>query len=519
MNNFWDQSQIYQCGEYQNNQRIGKWNNIYKSVEIGGGQYYIQNGFEIKQGKWIELSHQFWEYGQVIYEGEYEKNKKIGLWNIYYKINQKEKYELIGGGIYDSTKGENIKIGKWFELSDQFWNKKQIFYEGLYNENGIKVGRWNIYFKDQDLNYKKILTGGGEYINHNEVSEIKIGRWIELSDGFYQFQNKLEVAKLLTMDSIKMVKNLEDGISYLTGNKLEVDHTMIHKIAITNQENGQSYLKIFVTWVKLLIQGNIEMVRKLVDGILFIKDIGVKIMKKQGMDNMTVEKVEKESKQEDGQNQVMTFIIIVRSLIMENINKVKNLVDGIYHIKDNKCKFFEDILNKLNYFSGGGSYDDSQGNNYKKGKWIDLSNRFRDVSQVSYVGEYQNGIKVGRWDIYFKNDDTKQNQIIGGGIYDSKEIKGKIGNWVEPNEGFWMQIISSDLTQLFQYFRYNQAIFKGEYKNGKKVGKWLTIFKGEQMQKFIIFKLKIIVVVVYMMIKMEKKQENGLNQMINLESI
>lgn len=50
--------------------------------------------------------------------------------------------------------------------------------------------------------------------------------------------------------------------------------------------------------------------------------------------------------------------------------------------------------------SGGGSFDE-QGYGIKIGKWVELIDGFGLNGQVTYIGEYINGKKVGRWNITF----------------------------------------------------------------------------------------------------------------------
>ncbi|CAD8121206.1 unnamed protein product [Paramecium sonneborni] len=175
--NYWKKAQIFETGEYQNDLKIGKWNYIYENNKIDGGLY---RGKGQKKGKWTELDDRFWDYSQVIYKGEYNiKGIKVGLWDILYcNINQK-KLKLIGGGLYDSSQG--IKIGKWIELDKGFYLEKQITYVGEYNMKGIKFGRWDIlYCNFWEKNYQ--LIAGGSYDN---AKGNKIGKWIELDKEFY----------------------------------------------------------------------------------------------------------------------------------------------------------------------------------------------------------------------------------------------------------------------------------------------------------------------------------------------
>ncbi|CAD8117663.1 unnamed protein product [Paramecium primaurelia] len=53
--------------------------------------------------------------------------------------------------------------------------------------------------------------------------------------------------------------------------------------------------------------------------------------------------------------------------------------------------------------SGGGSYDEEDGE-IKIGKWIELKEGFSKDSQILYQGEYQNGKKLGRWEIMYRHN-------------------------------------------------------------------------------------------------------------------
>ncbi|CAK87293.1 unnamed protein product, partial (macronuclear) [Paramecium tetraurelia] len=129
-----------------------------------------------------------------------------------------------------------------------------------------------------------------------------------------------------------------------------------------------------------------------------------------------------------------------------------------------------DILYKnrdtnINEFIGGGSYN-KLNDGYKIGTWIELNDWFSDSSQVTNNGEYKDGLKFGRWDIWYKNRDTKLYQLIGGGFYQDDVNQIKLGIWIELNDGFW------DYSQVTQH---------GKYQNGKKVGRWVFKFEGSQI--------------------------------------
>ncbi|CAD8044983.1 unnamed protein product [Paramecium primaurelia] len=113
---------------------------------------------------------------------------------------------------------------------------------------------------------------------------------------------------------------------------------------------------------------------------------------------------------------------------------------------------------------GGGSYN-AQGVKY--GKWLEISEKFNDDSQLTYCGEYKNGKKVGIWAVLWNDDDSwyneeYKNKLMGGGSYDEEGDGIKQGNWLEVSDRF---------------DNHTQVTFKGEYKNGKKVGNWHIFHK------------------------------------------
>ncbi|CAK60854.1 unnamed protein product (macronuclear) [Paramecium tetraurelia] len=283
--NYWSEAKVYEIGLYIDNKRSGKWKYIYNNNEIGGG-FYDEQGEKI--GKWIELSEYFWKQGYVVYDGEYKNGKRYGVWNVLHKRNGQKQLKLIGFGSYENTQEDDlildsVKVGKWVELNYGFWDLAQILHTGTYKE-GKKIGRWDI----------------------------------------------------------------------------------------------------------------------------------------------------------------------------------------LYRISNNKP--FEII--------GGGTYDDRLegqviSSSLKNGKWIELIEGFWRDNQITYKGEYHNGVKVGQWDIYYYNEDTEDIELTGGGSYiekvnDQNIVSSvKIGKWIELIDNFESEI---------------QVTFIGEYDNGKKVGRWDTFYKKEQLQ-------------------------------------
>ncbi|CAD8129602.1 unnamed protein product [Paramecium sonneborni] len=144
-------------------------------------------------------------------------------------------------------------------------------------------------------------------------------------------------------------------------------------------------------------------------------------------------------------------------LITNYWSRVKVYELGEY-LNDRRIGFWEYIYK--NNCIGGGSYNNL---GQKNGKWIELSDRFLDGSQITYNGQYNmQGQKVNIWDIkYIRND---QQQLLGGRLYDQKEGL-KIGNWVELSNSFNM---------------YSQIIYNGEYNlKGNKIGIWNIMLRNK----------------------------------------
>ncbi|CAD8214438.1 unnamed protein product [Paramecium pentaurelia] len=169
--------QVRQYGEYINGKKVGRWDSywhyekLYKHI---GGGLYDESGNECKIGRWIEITEEFNSTSQVSYHGDYKCGKKVGRWDIWYQKNYHDlKYEKIGGGSYDEV-GNGCKIGKWTEVIHDFSDFSQVTYLGEY-KNGKKIGLWEIQYEA-----KKI--GSGSYDEQGDM--IKIGKWIELHDPF-----------------------------------------------------------------------------------------------------------------------------------------------------------------------------------------------------------------------------------------------------------------------------------------------------------------------------------------------
>ncbi|CAD8114184.1 unnamed protein product [Paramecium primaurelia] len=202
-------SQITCQGNYNNGTKVGRWDIQWKLKSnsqkqdyqifkmFSGGGSYDEGGNGMKNGNWIYLSEDFvdsYRQQKFIEVGEYKFGKKIGRWDIFYRGEELIQSTVFAGGSYDDE-GNECKIGKWTELSDQYQDISQITYVGDY-KNGKKVGRWDIWYhknirekKNDKIQYQRTLIGGGQF---DEVgNQCKIGKWTELS---YDFSDLYQVS-------------------------------------------------------------------------------------------------------------------------------------------------------------------------------------------------------------------------------------------------------------------------------------------------------------------------------------
>ncbi|CAD8057983.1 unnamed protein product [Paramecium sonneborni] len=469
------------------------------------GFYDQQNNFidSIKIGRWIEPDDGFWNLSQVINIGEYKYGKKVGLWDIKYRISDNQSFQIIGGGYYKQLEDNSVlgsfKNGQWIELTDGFWRDKQVTYYGEYL-NGYKVGKWDIYYNNQE-------TEQNEYM---EIEQIECTIWDSLN---YKFK---KITILIKFNEEKEVSYIQNGqIIRIEQNRLNIfngveitDRTL--KKLIDGQEVGiKQPLKMLVDITLLLERKKVygRSQAKIIKGMMFksMKLENTSIIREEEHESlyMIINKQEEEiiiikvKKMEDGLNQVKTFK-------SEYINGKKY---GIWDIlyKRNANKSF-----KLIAF---GFYD--QQNNFidsiKIGRWIEPDDGFWNLSQVINIGEYKYGKKVGLWDIKYRISDNQSFQIIGGGYYKQLEDNSvlgsfKNGQWIELTDGFW---------------RDKQVTYYGEYLNGYKVGKWDIYYnnqeteQNEYMQENISFKFFNFVVVIHMLKKLQEliyiqlRLENG----------
>ncbi|CAD8131137.1 unnamed protein product [Paramecium sonneborni] len=287
----------------------------------------IQN-YGIKIDKWIELRDGFWWDSQVIYSGQYKNDKKVGRWDILFKRTDLfSKYEQLGGGYYDE-KG-SFKFGSWTELSDGFNINSKVIYKGEY-KNDKKVSRWDIWY--QETNYDQFQQiGGGLYDQTGDGT--KIGRWIEISDGFENdskltykgdYKNDRKVGRWESYWNWLGNKKMQN---YDAKNALVLKDITMKKIQL-RLENGLSQQMGLVYISKSYIVVNIKMARKLVNGQLNIGRKARNNLYIQELNCMMKEAMELrlEDKFNCGRNSKMSRKFIFKV----NLKMVEKLVDGIF---------------------------------------------------------------------------------------------------------------------------------------------------------------------------------------------
>ncbi|CAD8211282.1 unnamed protein product [Paramecium octaurelia] len=324
-------------------------------------------------------------------------------------------------------------------------------------------------------------------------------------------QNTLQVGEDHTMEEMKTLK-LGNGLSWMKN------------LMILNK----SFIKVVTKMVERLVHGIFFQLKRVPYMVFFIIRLGVDSIMKQIM----------ELRSDIGLNQMRDILMINKQLFVVSIILVIRQEDGIfyieYHLKSlNKCNQYIYVCNKPFCIKSGGGLYDEQRSGLKIQNWIELVEGFQWKKQVTYRGQFENGRKIGRWDIYYKSQQMQQlgedhlmkevitskmgfglswiqdlmmqnKQLIeailtmvqklvngifvtkiiacnmlninkyvisGGGSYDEGGESIKIGYWTELDKGFCDA---------------KQVIHRGEFQNGRKIGKWDIFYKDQQMQQFYI---------------------------------
>ncbi|CAD8128700.1 unnamed protein product [Paramecium sonneborni] len=227
------------CDEYKEGKKIGRWDTKIKVIFNGGGEYDLN---ETKIGQWVELITNFSKKNEVKISGFYKKGLKNDQWNTllreendeeiirseswkmdgiefkqllqiysHWKIQQRFKdkqmniifkkydtddYKIIGGGLYNQ---EGIKHGKWIEIQNKQEDFDIIAYIGEY-KNGKKNGLWDIIQGSTEMN-EYYMIGGGCY----DENGLEKGLWTNIE----QFSFKFSVISIGKYSNGKKIKKWE----------------------------------------------------------------------------------------------------------------------------------------------------------------------------------------------------------------------------------------------------------------------------------------------------------------------
>ncbi|CAK80492.1 unnamed protein product (macronuclear) [Paramecium tetraurelia] len=500
-------------GEYgENNLKSGKWKAIWKGKQLKVDGGYYENG--MKQGLWNELFKNYFCHSQVYEQGEYLNNKKVGKWQ-YFNLNDE-----IGGGSYDEG-GIGIKVGKWIDLDEEFYNGKQVIFGGEY-KNGKKVGLWSTWFNNGN-GYKQMQKYDINLIMQNflvvEDHMMKEVMEQRLVNGLIWMKSFILVNKQFGEENIKMVKKKVYGVfgsimEMVTNKckKYEIKCLIMRNFLVVEDHMMNSMVKKIGKWREMnenctsLInsgeyknnkqigrwdiwfnysENNKQIVLVVVDHTMKkVEELrlgnGLKQMKKHlvfqnnqvTLVNMQMVK-NKVFGKVSGVKYICTLAIFYDQMgRMKNKSMSKNGTTLIGETKLGKKVGKWEIFSVKNQYFGGGFY--AQG--FKKGKWIETD----QPNQITQIGEYKNGKKVGRWDMW-KNyfNDSQPNLKIGdicfsgGGEYDEEGLGMKIGKWT-LQEMKW---------------RHDIRTYIGEYKNGNKVGVWRIYSEGNRLMFCVLYDL------------------------------
>ncbi|CAD8183296.1 unnamed protein product [Paramecium octaurelia] len=488
ISNYRIRAQVFQSGEYLNNQRKGYWKFTFENDEIGGG-YYNEQG--LKSGKWIEISESFYHQSQITYEGEYQNGVKNGVWRInYHQIDAKPKVQ-IGGGMYDK---KGLKQGNWVEVNDHFRRGSQIKFSGSYL-NGQKIGQWDIYYRC-DHNRPFELIGGGFFTQQNEKNDY----WIEVADNYYQdgqfiYQGNYKEGKKVDKWEIGYRKHNQNKFLAIWGGQYDNEG---EKTDEWEEPTENCYFQGFAFYKGKYNQGRkigtwkIETTQDLVNS-------GCGFYDQQGLKNgpwieipenySKYNQVEFSGEYEQGRKIGIWNIKQNDITISFNIGDCydeQNLKNGFWiELDDEFSNRDRQVIHRGEYKNGmkigqwdicriegqdnypiigGGQYDERS---LKNGRWVELDNNYNCHNQLKYECEYKGGIKVGRCDISYRSSNDETFELIGGGEYDNQGIKQ--GKWTS------LALTFSDVFQVIE---------QGQIKDGQKVGRWTNHFRTGCNQKF-----------------------------------
>ncbi|CAD8077077.1 unnamed protein product [Paramecium sonneborni] len=359
----------------------------------------IENLEQIKYLKWIG------DYGM--------KQKKVGKWSVIWRGSTLD----IGGSYTEEGK----KQGQWKEIYINYDNNVQVYEMGEYKDD-MRKGVWKIIYDGQ-------VIGGGSY----DENGMKNGQWVELHKEWRRDKRDISTkGEYRNSKKIGRWDIINNKNGHLIGGGSYDEKGWKNGKWVEIQELWDSYRSV---------QNNGEYINGHRHGEWIIIDQENK-------------KIGGGSYDENGMKNGEWIEIIDEWNAVREIN-----FKGVYK-NGKKIGIWHTLRHKETKF-GGGQYNE---NGLKSGKWIELHDEWKNWErEVTYVGEYQQGIKKGRWDILLNG-----NQNIGGGQYDEDGLQND--KWVELCDGW-----EGNGGNIMQF------TYCGRYFRGKKIEKWDTLDKENKI--------------------------------------
>ncbi|CAK70852.1 unnamed protein product (macronuclear) [Paramecium tetraurelia] len=444
-------------GEYRNGKKVGLWTIEHCGKHIGGGEY-SNEGNDIKIGKWIEFVKL---KSMFLYEGEYKKGKKVGLWTLRYCHQSWETLEInnnqiCGGGVY-CDEGDGIKIGRWIEVSNNLHFENNLhFWNGVF-KNGKKIGRWDsTYTKNTYTKINPLFINGGSY--SQEGDEIKIGKWIEFENrkGAFIYSGVYQQGKKVGNWDISCTnwQSKENSFTIIGGGSYDEKENFFKTGQWCELRSGQyDYFTYYL--------GQYKNDKKIGWWDILVKDAS--------------NRYEIQSKDSGYRNNKGLFLEIQgfygQAQLSQNVGTQYN----------------QDQEQEQYIFIGGGQYDIK---GLKIGQWLDFNEMIVDV------GQYLNGEKMGQWNSWSWSHSNKNYTFICEGQY-QKDCKigkwiangntgqysknNKVGMWNNQKPHQWSYYDSNGI-KIFSnplYLNESKAIlWEGEFKDSKKIGRWDILLRS-----------------------------------------
>ncbi|CAK78754.1 unnamed protein product (macronuclear) [Paramecium tetraurelia] len=319
-------------------------------------------------------------------------------------------------------------------------NFRILLHKGEYKK-GQKIGVWNIYKEGSDT-----IIGGGNYIQDQ-----KDGKWtdVEIYCGYYstKYKQGFDFRTLIYTGDYNLDKRIgkwviseqQEGVIggglYSRQGEKESDWVEVemqvgwrcfvqaYKLSkrIIISEGEYSSGKRSGLWITKLYKGN---------------QLGGGCYNKYGF-------------KEGGWKEVEVHVGVGKYLTLFHIGEYRSGIRTGNWVVQNEQR---EVVSSGFYTKSGS----------KDGEWVEISahDGIEDTITLLHIGEYNHGVRVGRWNIEKVNK-----ELIGGGSYSLSGIK----------EGQWQEVIC--------YIGYNSEVvlqYNGLYSNGVRQGKWaITKVGGE----------------------------------------